>query len=390
MICCAYNQSVNQQQKDTNGTGEMIETSRHPGKPTVVVVGGAYGGIAVAKALDETSDVVLVEPRDAFMHNIAALRALVDPSWLPRIFLPYDRLLANGRVVRDRAVVVDPHRVVTASGQEIFADYVVLATGSRYPFPAKTDLVDTRHAQEQVRQTHRALAQADRVLLVGAGPVGIELAGEIRHVWPDKSIVLLDVGDEVLGGPHMPELKAELRRQLVEARVELILGSPLRQAPPTEPGELGTFTVTTEAGTAVIADIWFRCYGVVPNSDYLGDALVPARRSDGFIEVGPTLQVAGQTTVFAVGDISTADAKMAGFAGRQAATVAENINALAQGRSDLAHYESMGVAIAVPIGPTGGAGQVPGQDEVVGRETIAEVKGRELMVDRYSEFFGLG
>ena len=363
--------------------------SNQAGKPTVVVVGGGYGGVAVAKALDNTSDVVLVEPKDAFMHNIAALRALVDPSWLPRIFLPYDRLLTNGRVVRDHAAVVDPHRVVTASGQEVFADYVVLATGSRYPFPAETDLVDAHHAQEQVRQTHRALAQADRVLLVGAGPVGIELAGEIRHVWPEKSIVLLDVADEVLGGPYKPELKAELRRQLVDSRVELILGSPLRQAPPTEPGELGTFTVTTQAGTEVSADIWFRCYGVVPNSDYIGDALVPARRSDGFIEVGPTLQVAGQTTVFAVGDISTADAKMAGFASRQAATVADNINALAQGRSDLTHYEPWGVAIAVPIGPTGGAGQFPGQDDVVGRETIAEMKGRELGVDRISEVFGL-
>ncbi len=364
-------------------------TGNEARKPTVVVVGGGYGGIAVAKALDETHDVVLVEPKDAFMHNIAALRALVDPSWLPKIFLPYAGLLSNGRVVRDRAVQVDPHRVVTASGEEISADYVVLATGSRYPFPAKTDIVDTNHAQEQVRRTHMALADADRVLLVGAGPVGIELAGEIRHVWPEKSIVLLDVADEVLGGPYKPALKAELRRQLLETRVELILGSPLLQAPPTEPGDLGTFTVTTEAGTEVVADIWFRCYGVVPNSDYLGETLVPARNSDGFIEVGPTLQVAGQTAVFAIGDLSTADAKMAGFAGRQAATVADNINALTEGTSDLAHYESMGVAIAVPIGPTGGAGQFPGQDEVVGPETIAEVKGRDLMVDRFGELFGL-
>src|SRR5205807_3351453 len=156
------------------------------------------------------------------------------------------RLLTHGRVLRDRAVLVDPHRVLVSSGEEISADYVVLATGSRYPFPAKTDLVDTHHAQEQVREAHRALARADRVLLIGAGPVGIELAGEIRHVWPEKSIVLLDVADEILGGPYRPELKAELRRQLIEARVELILGSPLRQAPPTQPGEPGTFTVTTE------------------------------------------------------------------------------------------------------------------------------------------------
>jgi NADH dehydrogenase FAD-containing subunit len=366
-----------------------MDESNRGAKPTVVVVGGGYGGITVAKALDDTSNVVLIEPKDAFMHNIAALRALVNPSWLPRIFLPYAGLLANGRVVRDRAVVVDPHRVLTASGEEISADYVVLATGSRYPFPAKTDLVDTHHAQEQVRQTNRALAHADRVLLVGAGPVGIELAGEIRHVWPEKTIVLLDVADEILGGPYLPELKVELRRQLIESRVELILGSPLQQPPPTEPGELATFTITTEAGTEVTADIWFRCYGVIPNSDYLGDELASARRSDGFIEVGPTLQVTGQTTVFAVGDISTADSKMAGFARRQAATVSDNINALAQGRSDLAHYESMGVAIAVPIGPTGGAGQFPGQDGIVGSETISEVKGRDLMVDQFGELFGL-
>jgi NADH dehydrogenase FAD-containing subunit len=366
-----------------------MTASTQADRPTVVVVGGGYGGIGVAKALDETSDVVLVEPRDAFMHNIAALRALVDPSWLPRIFFGYEGLLANGRVVRDRAVLVDPHRVVTAAGEEIDADYVVLATGSSYPFPAKTDLVDTGHAQEQVRATHRALASADRVLLLGAGPVGIELAGEIRHAWPDKSIVLLDVADEVLGGRYLPELKAELLRQLVDSRIEVLLGSPLRQAPPTEPGELGTFTVTTEAGVEVTGDIWFRCYGVVPNSDYLGKALASARRSDGFIEVTKTLQVAGHRTVFALGDLSTADAKMAGFAGRQAAIVADNINALAQGGTDLAEYQSMGVAIAVPIGPTGGAGQFPGQDEIVGPETIAELKGRDLMVDRYGEVFGL-
>lgn len=62
--------------------------SNQVAKPRFVVVGGGYGGITAAKALDETSDVVLIEPKDAFMHNIAALRALVDPTWLPRISCP--------------------------------------------------------------------------------------------------------------------------------------------------------------------------------------------------------------------------------------------------------------------------------------------------------------
>src|SRR5205085_766545 len=73
------------------------------------------------------------------VHNVAALRALVDPTWLSRIFLPYDGLLAHGRVVRDRAALADRWRVALASGSELRADFVVPATGSTYPFPAKGD-----------------------------------------------------------------------------------------------------------------------------------------------------------------------------------------------------------------------------------------------------------
>ena len=57
-------------------------------RSTVAVIGGGYGGFKAAKALDEFTDVTLVEPRDAFVHNVAALRALVDPEWLSRISFP--------------------------------------------------------------------------------------------------------------------------------------------------------------------------------------------------------------------------------------------------------------------------------------------------------------
>ena len=44
---------------------------------TVAIVGGGYGGAAAAKALDDIADVILIEPKDAFVHNIAALRGLI-------------------------------------------------------------------------------------------------------------------------------------------------------------------------------------------------------------------------------------------------------------------------------------------------------------------------
>ena len=368
-----------------------------PARPAVVVLGGGYGGINVAKSLDDVADVVLVEPKDAFVHNVAALRALVDPAWLPRIYLPYGGLLSHGRVVQDRAAKVDAGRVTLASGEELPADYIVLATGSSYPFPAKSDVDGTADAHEKTRGTHAALAAAARVLLVGAGAVGIELAGEIKAVWPSKQVTLVDVADDVLGGPFRPELKAELRRQLAELGVQVLLGSPLVAAPPTEPGELRTFTVQTQAGTEVTADIWFRCYGVIPVSDYLAGGLAGARGADGHIEVTPTLQVAGQDRVFALGDVSTADRKIASAAGRQAAVVAGNIRALIEAGSgaaggagaELSEYEPAPPGIVVPIGPEGGSGQRPDSEDLLPAEMVAQLKGRDMMVGRFAELFGV-
>ena len=364
-------------------------TVSSPTRPTVVVVGGGYGGIQVAKPLDEVADVVLVEPKEAFEHNVASLRALADPSWLPRIHLPYDGLLANGRVVRDRAVQVEAGRVTLGSGETLEADYIVLATGSTYPFPAKSGAVTTAGAHSKVQAAHEALAAAGRVLLTGAGPVGIELAGEIKAAWPDKHVTLIDVADDVMGARFRPELKAEVRRQLAAIGVELLLSSPLRDDPPGAVGELRTFTVETETGHKVTADIWFRCYGVSPVSDYLAGELASARRPDGFIEVTPQLQVTGQTRVFAVGDVSAADHKHAGIAGRQAQLVAANIAALIAGEGELAAWKPAPVSIIVPIGPEGGSGQLPGSADLAPPEMVARLKGREMMVGRFAEMLGV-
>jgi NADH dehydrogenase FAD-containing subunit len=361
-----------------------------PASPTVVVLGGGYAGIQVARPLDDVADVVLVEPKDDFVHNVASLRALADPSWLERIYLPYTGLLGRGRVIRDRAVKADAGRVLLASGAELSPDYLVLATGSGYPFPAKSDVPGTETAHGKVRGTHAALAAADRVLLLGAGPVGIELAGEIKAAWPGKQVTLVDMADDVLGERYRPDLKAELRRQLSDLGAELLLGSPLRADPPTAPGELCTFAVTTQAGAEVTADIWFRCYGVIPASDYLAGGLATARRADGFVEVTPELLVAGQDRVFALGDVSAADQnKGAGAASRQAVIVASNIRALITGDGELARYQPPPASIIVPIGPDGGAGQRADSADLVPAEVVAQLKGRDMMVQRFAELLGM-
>ncbi|MBC6456708.1 FAD-dependent oxidoreductase [Actinomadura sp. HBU206391] len=369
----------------------MTDAPRFPSstRPTVVVVGGGYAGISVAKSLDDIADVVLVEPKDAFVHNVAAMRALVDPDWLPRIFLPYDRLLTNGRVVRDRAARVEASRVVLASGAELAADYIVLATGSRYPFPAKTELNAAEKSWERYQSTHKALTDATRVLLLGAGAVGLELAGEILSVWPDKQVTITNGSSDILPGGYNPALRTELRRQLTELGVEFALGSPLRAAPPTPPGTLQTFTVTTEAGRDLTADLWFRCHGITPVTDYLDEELADALTSGGYLEVTSDLRVFDQDTVFAVGDIAAIDGNMARLAGIQAELAAANIRRLIEGDDVLAEYEPVPPSIIVPLGPVGGAGQFTGQPGVLPPEVVSQVKGQSMFVDHYAQILGV-
>jgi NADH dehydrogenase FAD-containing subunit len=357
-------------------------------RPIVAVLGGGYAGVNVAKSLDDVADVLLIEPKEAFVHNVAALRALVAPSWLPRIYLPYAGLLSHGRVIRDRAAKVDGGRVELASGEIIQADYIVLATGSAYPFPAKSDLDSTAAAHDRTLAAHAALAAAGRVLLLGAGPVGVELAGEITATWPDKDVTLIDPAGDILGARFRPELKAEIRRQLSEIGVHVLVGTQLVASPPGEPGELATFTVRTDSGVELTADIWFRCYGVRPVSDYLAGSLAGARQPDGRVAVAPSLQVIGQGRVFALGDVATADHPMAGAAARQAAIVAGNIRAFITGQGELADYEAPPPGIVVPLGPRGGAGQCGGQDALLPAGVVADLKGRDMMVDRYIELLG--
>ncbi|WP_062215071.1 NAD(P)/FAD-dependent oxidoreductase [Streptomyces sp. NBRC 109706] len=359
--------------------------------PTVAIVGGGYGGAAVAKALQDEADVVLIDPRDAFVNAAGALRALTRPDWAGNMFFPFDRLLTRGRVLRDRAVSVDPTGVALASGGRVAADYLVLATGSDYPHPGKPAAVTVREARDDFLRTHKELRGAERVLILGAGPVGLELAGEIKEVWPEKRVTVVDPAEELLPG-FGAELVADLRRQLDGLGVELRLGAGLREAPGTEPCRAGEFTVTTTTGEEIGADIWFRAHGESVNSGYLADGRLVTRTENGRVPVTERLNVRGHERVYAVGDLTdVAEAKMAGFAMRHAEVVAENIGAQLRGERPTAEYRPLPhPVVLLPLGTRGGVGQLPSPEGPVTAtaEMVAEYKGADLFTARFTEQFG--
>lgn len=358
---------------------------------TVVVIGGGYGGSAVAKALDLEADVVLIDPRDAFINSAGSLRALTQPDWAHNMFFPYDQWLRRGTVVRDRAASVDPGGVTLASGRRVEADYLVLATGSSYAYPAKPTSDTTDEVLDDLLRTHKELAGAERVLILGAGPVGLELAGEIKEVWPHKQVTIVDPAERLLAD-FPAELREELRRQLDELGIHLRLGTSLTAPPATGPGQAATFTATTTGGEEITADIWFRAHGVRVNSDYLANDRLTTRTPQGQVPVTETLNVQGYDHVYAIGDITdVAEAKMAGYAMQHAEVVAQNIIAQLRGEQPTATYQPLPhPMILLPLGPRGGVGQLPTPDgpAVVPAETVSAYKGADLFTGRFTEQFG--
>jgi NADH dehydrogenase FAD-containing subunit len=359
---------------------------------TVVVVGGGYGGTLVAKALDAEADVVLIDPREAFVNAAASLRALTQPDWAPNAFFPFDALLERGRVIRDRAVSVDPTGVTLASGERVEADYLVLATGSGYPYPAKPNSAATSIAQQldDLRDTHKELSGADRVLILGAGPVGLELAGEIKEVWPDKYVVIVDRADRLLPG-FLPSVRDALHHQLDDLGIDLRLSTGLTALPTVEAGRAGRFAVTTDQGDEIVADIWFRAFGVRINTGYLADGHLTPLTERATVPVTERLNVRGHDRVYAIGDITDlTDPKMASYAMTHAEVVVRNIKAqLAGERPGAVYLPAPERRILLPLGTRTGVGQLPTPEGAAAAtaETVYQRKGADLFTARFAERF---
>jgi len=107
--------------------------------PIVVIIGGGYAGTKLAKALDGEFNVVLIDRKDYFLHNVGTPRGMVDTEFMKKLMIPYTALLKNGHVVKGQVEKITDTEV-HLQGQEspiTGFKYLILATGTSYAFPYK-------------------------------------------------------------------------------------------------------------------------------------------------------------------------------------------------------------------------------------------------------------
>lgn len=173
--------------------------------------------------------------------------------------------------IGDPAVALDlaANSVRTASGATLAADRIVVATGASprlLTVDAGVEPLVVRTWDDGVA-LQRALAGAPcRVVVVGAGFIGAEVASSARSLGHEVTVVeALDVPLQPILGEAMGAACGLLPHR---AGVELLTGASVTSVSPGGDGPHGA-TVTLADGTVLVADVLVVGIGVVPNTAWL-------------------------------------------------------------------------------------------------------------------------
>ncbi len=378
----------------------------------IVIIGGGSAGVAFAQTAakkvssfasyasnsSEAIRITLIEKNKFFFHVFGSLRALVDVSIIPNLFVPYDNVVqgCDDHFVMKRATVKAINyssKIVTYTSHEendhdysITYDYLILATGSTYPSPIKPHIaIETRQEMEEsFRDTGKRIKNSQRILVIGGGAVGIEMAGELKAFYPHKTIMLLDRHTELLSNQNVPKVRPHIKKALEDHGVQLLLGQTLVGERFTE-HQFGYKKLTTESGMVIESDAQLVCVGMKANTNLMTDPSCLDERS--FIQVKDTMQVDHQNYenhVFVLGDASNHPTpKMGYWAMQQGSHLAESLIKHIMVGEALVPFDGPDTeAIIIPLGPRGGVTQLPlCGGFVVGNFMTRMIKSKDLMVE---------
>jgi NADH dehydrogenase FAD-containing subunit len=204
-------------------------------------------------------------------------------------------------------------------------------------------------------QTYQArIKSAQSIAVVGGGAVGVQMACDLKELYPDKSVTLVHSREHLMPVYH-EALSNLIKDRFKELGVNLVTGSRVVVPPGGFPNNGQTFDICLQDGRTLSAEFAIQATGQTPNNQFLAGLGEPAvvNPENGFIRVLPTMQFADPRYphLFAVGDIADSGAHKAARPGMvQAAAAAKNIVSLIQGEEPSEEISVAPAAIHLTLG----------------------------------------
>lgn len=292
----------------------------------VVIIGGGFGGLTVARALRHNQITVIDRANhhlfQPLLYQVAtAALSPGDIAWPLRTVF---RAQPNVHVMMDEVVAIDRTKRVVRLQQSppILFDVLIVAPGSRHAYfgheewescaPGIKTMTDAVRLREKMlmafeeAERHRTTSGSSPHLtfvIVGGGPTGVELAGALAEIgrkamgpdYPhlrteDLSIILVEAGPRILPG-FDSRLSAKAASALGHMGVTIKLNSPV--------------TAVTPDGVQIGAE-WIPSMHIVwaagNRASPLLNTLSAPQDSAGRIRVQPDLTIPDDPWIFVIGD----------------------------------------------------------------------------------------
>jgi len=283
-----------------NKNTTLDERRRDSGRDvkTVAIVGGNFAGLAALRELQQWQKVhcekarlriVLIDKRAYSEYTPGILRLFCEPEYFFRLAqaLPEKNDGDACGLERIQGIVTSivgehpterttkvlsyiptgngDYNVQATQTKKMRYDYLILATGATYnqpisagnQTPATTTLVGR---YEEWKRAHERLKGSKRVLILGGGAVGVELAAEILDHDSDEkpSVTIVDTRPTLV--PLFPRSVGTYAEEWLTQRGAILrLGQSLRS--------WNDNSCTMKDGTVLHADVVYVCFGNRPNSD---------------------------------------------------------------------------------------------------------------------------
>jgi 3-phenylpropionate/trans-cinnamate dioxygenase ferredoxin reductase component len=229
----------------------------------IVIVGGGPAGVGAALAArqqDPAADVVLLSDEHCEPYEKPPLSKAV----LTGKAMPHDAPIAGPKGLAGAGVTLKPgaravtieradRAVVTELGQSIAYDTLVLATGSVNRvlpmFPPSNGIHYLRTAAEALALKAQ-LGRSKSLVLIGGGVVGLEIAASATEIGVETTVI--EIAPRILARVCDAETAALIHERHRARGVDIRTATSVA-ALDTIPD--ASFTVTTEAGDAIAADV---------------------------------------------------------------------------------------------------------------------------------------
>ncbi|HLR30920.1 MAG TPA: NAD(P)/FAD-dependent oxidoreductase, partial [Fodinibius sp.] len=294
----------------------------------VVIVGGGFAGISVAKKLKKAEvDLTIVDSNNHHLFQPLLYQVATAALSPGDIATPIRAILGQRkglRVLLGKVTDIrrDQRLIELKNGRRIGFDYLVLAPGARYNYfgnddwpkhaPGLKSIGDALQVRERILLSLEEAEQLEdpklrepylTYVVIGGGPTGVEMAGAIaeiakRNMMRDYStfsknetrIFLVEAAPRILNG--YPESLAEKAREtLEEMGVRVLLDTPVTN--------IGRGEVSFSEGTIQTPNIiWAAGVAASP----LLTSLRAEQDRTGRVIVGEDLSLPGDDHIFVIGD----------------------------------------------------------------------------------------